>query len=611
MLARSKCPAQTSNNFDQQGVNPQMKTKRAAAAVAGAAALAVLLAACGGGSGSSGSSSSSGGASAKPEYNAAVGKVFNPSDAKGGVIKMANSGDWDSLDPGDTYYGYSWNFVRLYGRPLLTFDSKPGADGAKLVPDLAEALGVPSDGAKTWTYKLRKGVKYEDGTLVTSKDVKYAVERSLDKEVFPNGPTYFNDYLDLQGYTSAYKDTSVDKLGLKAIETPDDSTIVFKLKTAFAGFDYFAQLPATIPVPQAKDTGTKYKEKVVSTGPYKFGTVELGKKFTLVRNENWDPATDPLRKALPDGYDVQLNVNAEDIDNRLLSGDLDVFVEGTGVGPAAQGRILASPDLKAQADSAVISRTWFTVLDGSVKPLDNIHCRKAVQYAADKTGYQNAYGGPTGGDIATNLMPPVIPGAESFDLYPSTDHKGDLAKAKDELTQCGQPNGFATNVSYRAERSKEKAVAESLQQSLGRVGIKLTLKPYPLGDYAKLYAGKPAFSTANNLGVKVYGWGADWPDGFGFLSQIVDSRVIRPAGNTNLGIIDPAVDAAVDKALLETDATAREKAWAEVDHKAMESAFALPGVWVKGLHFRPKSLTNVFVSDGQGMYDYLALGVQR
>jgi peptide/nickel transport system substrate-binding protein len=109
----------------------------------------------------------------------------------------------------------------------------------------------------------------------------------------------------------------------------------------------------------------------------------------------------------------------------------------------------------------------------------------------------------------------------------------------------------------------------------------------------------------------VAGWGADWPDGFGFLSQIVDSRVIRAAGNTNLSVKDPAVDAAIDKALLETDAAKRDTLWAEVDKKTMESAYLLPGVWGKGLLFRSKRLTNMFVTDGFGMYDYVAMGVKQ
>ena len=118
--------------------------------------------------------------------------VVNPSDKKGGTLKFANAGDWDTLDPGETYYGYAWNFARLYGRSLMMFKSAPGKEGNQLVPDLAEAPGQASDGAKTWTYKLRKGVKFDDGTEVTSADVKYAVLRSTDKQTFPNGPAYWD-----------------------------------------------------------------------------------------------------------------------------------------------------------------------------------------------------------------------------------------------------------------------------------------------------------------------------------------------------------------------------------------------------------------------------------
>ena len=576
------------------------------AAVAVASALAVGLTACGGGSGSSSSGS---GASA---YNAAVGKVVNPSDAKGGTIRMANSGDWDSLDPADMYYGYEWNFARLTGRSLLMFASAPGQEGTKLVPDLATGMGQSSDGGKTWTYKLRTGVKFEDGSTVTSKDVKYAVERSLDKSVFPDGPTYFNDYLDLQGYTTPYSDPSPDKLGLNAIQTPDDSTIVFHLKTAFSGFDYFAALPSTMPVQQAKDTGSKYKEHVVSTGPYMFKTNNLGKNFVLTRNPNWDQGTDPNRKPLPDEIDVALNVNADDIDQRLQAGDLDVDIAGTGVQAAAQGKILANPQLKQQADNPVSDRLWYAGINGDVAPLDNIHCRMAVEYAADKTSYQAAYGGPTGGDIASNLLPPVTQGAQKFDTYPTPNNAGDDAKAKSELQACGQADGFSTNISYRAERPKEKAAAEALQQSLSKVGIKLTIKPFPQGDYFKLYAGKPDYAKANNLGIMLTGWQGDWTDGFGFLAQIVDSRVIRATGgNTNLTVKDPAVDAAIDKALTTDGTDARNAAWVDVDKQVMKDAYILPGIWAKALLYRPKNLTNVFVNDAYGMYDYLALGVKK
>ena len=133
----------------------------------------------------------------------------------------------------------------------------------------------------------------------------------------------------------------------------------------------------------------------------------------------------------------------------------------------------------------------------------------------------------------------------------------------------------------------------------GAGGHQADLKPYPLADYLKLYAGKPDFAKANGLGLMVYGWGADWPDGYGFLAQIVDSRVIRATGgNSNLSVKDPAVDALLDKALTTTDTAAREQIWVDIDKKVMDDAFVLPGIWAKGLLYRPKNLTNVFITDG-------------
>ncbi len=577
--------------------------------VAGTAVLALTLsAACGGGGDTDRNDDNN---ATRPEFNAAIGKVFNPSDKKGGTVKLANSGDWDTLDPGETYYGYSWNFLRNYGRSLVMFKPAPGAESNQLVPDLAESLGTPSEGGKVWTYKLRKGVKYEDGTEVKAADVKHAVLRSTDKQTFPNGPAYFEQFLNLpSGYKGPYKSKGVDTN--QAIETPDDYTIVFKLKQPFGGFDYMAQLPQTVPVPESKDKGAKYREHVISSGPYMFDTNELGKSFSLKRNPNWDQATDPNRKALPDRFEVALNVNADDLDNRVINGDLNLDIVGTGVQPAALGRVVGDPNVKSQADNPLIARLWYTSINPTVAPLDNIDCRKAILYAADRTGYQTAYGGPlAGGEIATTVLPPMIPGYQKFDLYPAgADNKGDVAKAKEALTACGQPNGFATNMGYRAERPKEKALAESLQQSLGRVGIKLTLKPFPQGDYFSQYAGNPPYVRKNNLGLVANGWGADWNDGFGFLSQIVDSRVIRETGgSSNTSVRIPDVDKLLDQAIAETDTKKREPIWGQIDRRVMEEAVILPGVYSKSLILRGKGLTNVFVNDAYGMYDYMNLGV--
>jgi peptide/nickel transport system substrate-binding protein len=589
----------------------QSRSWRARGLAAAGISAALLLAACGGGG--TGGEQGPGTQASASGFNAASTSVVNPSDKKGGTLKFANAGDWDTLDPGETYYGYAWNFARLYGRSLLIFKSAPGKEGNQLVPDLAEGLGQASEDGKSWTYKLRQGIKFEDGTEATSADVKYAVLRSVDKQTFPNGPAYWEAVLDLpEGYKGPYKTPNMNTDS--AIETPDKYTIVFHTKQPFAIFDYLAQLPQTMPVPKDKDTGAKYRNSIVSTGPYKFEDLQPGKGFNLVRNDQWDPATDPNHKALPDRIEVTLNVNADDIDNRVLSGDLDIDITGTGVQPASLSRVLQDPTLKENADNPLGTRNWFTSINPTVPPLDNIECRKAIMYAMDQTAYQAAYGGQfAGGDLATTLLPPVIPGHADFDLYPNgQDHKGDLEAAKKSLETCGQPNGFETNIAYRAERPKEKATAEAFQQALSRVGIKLTLKPFPQGDYFSSYAGNPPYVVKNKLGLSLSGWQADWPDGFGFLSQLVDSRIIRETGGSiNTSVRIPEVDQMLDSALQELDADKRNQMWGEIDKRVMEEAVMYPGVYSKALLVRSKNATNIFVSDAWGMYDYLGLGAVK
>ncbi|GAA1754386.1 ABC transporter substrate-binding protein [Nonomuraea bangladeshensis] len=585
--------------------------RKSALAAAATAALAMVLSACGGGGGTPQQpAQSASGGGAQPAFNAALTGVYNPSTKKGGTIKAAHSSDWDSLDPADTYYGYSFNFGRLYWRTLTTYKTGPGPDGNQVVPDLAEGLGQPSPDGKTWTYKIRSGLKFEDGTPITAKDVAYAVARSYDKETFPHGPSYLNELLAWpKDFKGVYKTPDVDYKS--AVEATDDTTVVFHLVKPFSSMDYIVQLPMTAPVPKDKDTGAKYREHVISSGPYKFETNEAGKRFTLVRNDQWDPATDPNRPALPDKWEVQLNVNADDLDNQLMSGSIQLDIPGTGMQPAALGKVLPDPALKARTDNPTIARLWYVSVIPDTKPLDNIECRKAVMWAADRVANQTAYGGPVaGGEIATNVMPPAVVGQEKFDLYQTPENKGDVEKAKQALAACGQPNGFETTMTFRADRPREKALAEAMQQALSKAGIKLTLKGFPASSYFSDYAGNVDYVKKNGIGLATHGWGSDWPDGYGFMQAIVDSRTIRPAGNYNLSVKNAEVDKLVDQAAAELDATARAKLWVDVDKKVMEDASILPVVWAKSLLMRGQGVTNLAYNEGQQMYDYVLLGAE-
>jgi peptide/nickel transport system substrate-binding protein len=568
--------------------------------------LSVGLAACGSDDDSGSSSSASG-------FNAVEKGVVNPSDKKGGTIRYASSDDWDSPDLGDTYYAFSQNFGRLYGRALTTFKVGPGKESLEIVPDLAESLGTPSDGGKTWTYKIRKGVKFDDGTEVTAKDVKYAVERSNYTDELQLGPKYFKQYLvdNEPPYKGPYKDKSEE--GLKSIETPDDHTIVFHLKQPFAEWDYLVAMQ-TQPVPRAKDNGLEYQKNIVSTGPYKIDTYERGKVMKLSRNPHWDPATDPLRKALPDNIEVALKQNADDIDQKLLAGALDMDIAGTGVQTAAQPKVLQDPKHKANADNVTAGYLRYMAVNRNVKPLDNVHCRRAVAYATDKLAAQTGFGGPVaGGEIATTILPPAVTGYEKADRYPvGADQHGDLEKAKQELAECGQPDGFSTKLAARSDRPKEVAAAQGIQQGLAKVGIKAEIVQVPAGDYFNKYAGVPKWVHDNGVGLMMMAWAPDWPSGFGFLQQIVDGRAIKPSGGTNLQETDlPEVNKLLDEAAEDTNAETRNARYTKIDQLVMEDAGIVPLIYARLLLYRPSNVTNVTVTHGYGgMYDYLNLGVE-
>ncbi|WP_405611966.1 ABC transporter substrate-binding protein [Streptomyces sp. NBC_01508] len=581
-----------------------MKTKKATAVLATAIVLALSASACGGSDSKDDKKSNGAG------IDAGLTSIVNKSDKKGGTVTLEHSDVPDSLDPGNTYYGWVNNFSRLYGRTLTTFKPAAGKEGLEVVPDLAESLGEASADAKTWTYKLRKGVKFDDGSPVTSKDVKYAIERSnFAPEALSSGPKYFYEYLEGgKEYKGPYKDKSPE--GLKSIETPDDQTIIFKLNKPFADFDYLATFSQTAPVPQAKDKGAEYVKQISSSGPYKFESYNEGRSATLVRNPHWDKATDPIRPALADKITIKFKVNPTTVDQHLMSDNITVDAAGTGLQTKTQPKVLTKPSEKAKTDNSYAGATSYLALSTKVKPFDNADCRKAVHYAIDKASVQAALGGDTKGDVASTLLPPTVNGYQKFDLYQTEGNKGDVAKAKAALTDCGQPDGFKTNLTARSDRPDEVQMATAIQASLKKVGIQAEIKQYPSGKYFGNFAGVPSYVKEHDLGMMMMAWGADWPTGFGFLDQIVNGSAIKPSGGNNLmELDDPKINKALSDGIAQTDDAARTKAWGEVDKMVLENASAVPLIYRKNLLYRPDSATNVTVTQAYlGMYDYLLIG---
>ncbi|RAY13970.1 ABC transporter substrate-binding protein [Actinomadura craniellae] len=583
------------------------RPKVLATAAAGAVLLSLGLSACGGGDDGDGGDGN--GATAK--FDAGTTGIVNASEKKGGVLKMGMSDDFDSTDPGNTYYAFGNNFIRLYSRTLMTYTSKPGADSTKSSPDLAQAPGVPSDGNRTWTYKLKPGLKYEDGTPIKAADIKYAVARTYDRGVLGKGPAYFATLLNAGDYKGPYKDKNLDNF--KGVETPDDSTVIFKLKDPFAEFNELVTFSGqTAPVPQAKDTGSRYALHPLSSGPYKWeGDYQPKKGGVLVRNTNWDPATDPNRKQLPDRIEIAAGLEGNEVDNRLLAGTLHVDLPGSGVQAAARQKLLTDPKLKANADNPLAGFHWYIPIN--VKNIPNVECRKAIVYATDRDALYRAYGGEVGGELATSIQPPNVAGRQKgTDFYTQAQvgYKGDVAKAKEALAACGQPNGFATTMVFRSDREKEKAVAEAMEQALARVGIKLTLKGYPSGTYTGEQFGSPAFVKKDKIGLGTYGWAPDWPTGYGYLQPISDGKAIVSSGNSNPSEFnDTQVNKLWNDVVKLQDPAERDKVYNQIDERMREQAAYIPNVYAKSLLYRPTTLTNVYYHAGFGMYDYANLGV--
>jgi peptide/nickel transport system substrate-binding protein len=590
-----------------------MRRYRTTALAAVGAVAALVAAACGGSSGGGTSGSSSSSASA---FNAAVTRVVNPSSHKGGTIVFDNSTGPDSTDAGNTYYAFNLNFVMLYALPLTTYKSCPGTTcGNTVVPGLATTLGVASNGNKTWTYHIKPGVKFEDGTPVTSQDVKYAVERTFDRSVLANGPSYFASLLagNAASYKGPFKNRSKNLFALNSVDTPNSTTIVFHLNQPFADFNYVVAFPQTAPVPPNKDTGANYQNHPISTGPYKFQSYQLNKQYTLVPNPQWKPSWNPQVKQLASKIIVNLNVNANDIDNRLLAGDIQVDQAGTGVQAPARAKILSTPSLKADSDAPINAHEWFYYINTKVPPLNNLHCRMAVEYAYNKTNMQTAYGGPiAGGDIATTAMLPNILGFHKFDLYHALSKPGgDISAAKQQLKLCGHPNGFSTNIAYRSDRPREVASSQALQASLNSVGIKTTLKGYTAANYYGTFAGVPTYVHSHDLGLLAGGWGPDWPNAYGWGWALYDGKAIVSAGNANMSELN---DPNINKwflAMEQTTNKSQSNAYANmINMQVMKDAAILPAVYAKALLYRPPSLTNVYVQPFYGMYNYGVLGTK-
>ncbi|HEY5230300.1 MAG TPA: ABC transporter substrate-binding protein [Galbitalea sp.] len=575
------------------------KKTRVLGLVALVAAGAMALAGC---SSNSGGTSSSG---ATPSFNAAVNAVYNPSTTTGGTLKLLATSDCDSWDPARTYYGFCWNLQRLFSRTLIGY-SKVNGNKFTLAPDMATNMGTHNADFTSWTYTLKPGLKYSDGSAITVADIKYATSRLFATDVINGGPTfYFTGLIDVPStYAGPYKSGPIPDSGVST----SGNSITFHLNKPFADFDYLMALPTTAPVPKAKDTGADYTKAPMSSGPFALTDYTQNKSVTFVRNKFWKQSTDTIHHPLVNEVTLTVDSDPNDIDSKLKAGTYDAKADNR-VGTTLQAQILTNPKLKVYADNPAGDSATYLVVPASV--ITNKDCRLAIFYATNKAAILQALGGPAAGAIAGAFTPPGIPGYDpTYNPYPvGSDNTGDLTKAKAELTACGQPNGFSTTFTYATPSETAPKIFAAEQTALARVGIKITASTAPASSYYSTFVGSPSNVKSQGFGIINAAWGADFPTDYGFYNNIANGGAILPEGNSNYGSMN---DPTVNKILDNTGAPSSQATGLELSKAIMATASVIPTTWGRDLYFRNARLTNV-TSDNAlafGIYDFVNVGVK-
>jgi peptide/nickel transport system substrate-binding protein len=561
------------------------------------AALALAVAGCGGSSNEGSGGGSSNGAPVK-------GK-------KGGEVTFLAAADVDYLDPGQTYYTFGYVVAYATQRPLYSF--KP-PDGTKPVPDLAEGDPKISSDKKTITVKIRSGVRFSPpvNREVTSKDVKYAFERAFTANV-PSGysTSYFGDIVGAPSTPGKYKP-------IPGIQTPDDHTIVFKLKRPTAVTVAAALvMPITMPVPKEyaekfdKKSPTDYDQYVVATGPYmvrnnaagKTVGRDPGKSIDLVRNPNWDAKTD-YKPAYLD--EIKIEEGNDDLtvaSRRTLEGD-DLMCCDSGQPPISILR-RALTSQKDQVGRVGSGGTRWIALRTDKKPFDNLNVRKAVIAASDREALLLTRGGKEVGPIAQGYIPPGVGGFEEsggeqgfqeFDWM--RNPKGDPALAKKYMLKAkaegvpvsadGKYTGPGKILTIATNADPGLQTATVAQGQLNALGFNLNFRKVPQDTLYTRFCNVPDSGYVicpNN------GWFRDFSDPQSVLEPTFKGAAIKPQGNVNVSMLnDKAIDDAMTKAALIPAGPKRNQAWADINKMIVAQAPAIPYSWDDSFNLESKNV---------------------
>lgn len=531
---------------------------------------------------------------------------------KGGTLTVSYSTAPADLDPSAQFYQDSGAIMsRLVHRSLTAFIHRDGKQ--VLVPDLATDLGQVSADGLTWTFTIKDGIKYSDGTTVTADDIAYSVKRSF--AFTDTGPTYQVDFLkDGAKYEGPWDDANrQDQFGdtFAGVEAKGNQ-VIFHLEKRWETLPYFASFTQTSPIQKAKETKNRdYGNTAPSTGPYMIKSFTQGTELTLVRNPNWDPKTDAARTAYVDSYSFKFGQDFLKVQQGILAsnGPDATTLNWDGIDSSLADMVTgakASQFINGQSSCVVAVN-----MDSRKMPLE---VRKALAVAYPFDDINKAAGATALSQTpASTLIPPQIPGWLDYKLPGlGGTGNGDPAKAKELLAAAGFGPGKEFELVYYYTNDDPSNVAQQVNQvrktKLQEAGFKVKDMGVPNKERRKLIA---KLDGPHNMMQSPGGWCYDWPSADSIFPPMVSSTQIKNNGTNWGNLSDPKIDAEMER-ILKLSIADQGPEWGKFDKWLMENYLpAIPYYYDRSNILFGTKVKNVINDPNHGMPILDAIWVEQ
>ncbi|MET8977132.1 ABC transporter substrate-binding protein [Streptomyces sp. NPDC004539] len=549
------------------------RTKRGALA-AGTVALALTAAAC---SSSSDDTSSSG----SPTTAATGSSAFQPQH-KGGTLKLVAHAAAGSFDPQINYTLQYWQLYQSMYDGLLAFKKVNGQESFTVVPDLATSLPKISNGGKTYTFTLRKGVTFSNGKPLTTDDVVASFER-IFKVSSPTAGTFYNGIV---GADACLKTPASCTLPKGVTGDAATNTVTINLTAPDTEFAYKLAVPHASILPKdspAKDAGTT---PLPSTGPYMAASYDPNRALKLVRNPHfaqWSREAQP--QGYPDAIDYTFGQTVESEVTAVENGEADWMFDA----PPADRLNEIGTKYASQAHVNPLTAFWYATLNVNSAPFDNKLARQAVNWAVDRSAVVRLYGGTNLASPACTILPPGFPGHADKCAYTKgstpTWTASDLARAKELVKQsgtAGQEVGIVVQ-----DDDVNKSIGQYLQSLLTQLGYKATLKPLSANIQFTYIQ-----NTKNKVQLALTSWYQDYPAASDFLNVLLSCASFHPGSDSSInisGYCDKSVDARMQAAAKTANADAQ---WAAIDQQIMGESPVVPLINPKMIDFTSTRVGN-------------------